>query len=188
MQGAESLNRMRPGPRRAPSFRQPGALADRVRRVIAFEPDRVWSQTQVAHVLRMKRCDLENCLSNMVVSGDLVELVEGFAAPTPEMLARARAQAEAEPARAMGLETTGPAWAAHFVVRRAHLLRQEGHIAGAIDLLERATGRARTNRIRANFSALAALFADCLGPYRDIARAEALRVAAANGWDGEGQP
>jgi hypothetical protein len=186
--------RQLPGARRGAGFRQPGALTRRVRALMEREPERLWKQVEIARGLGLKRCDIENCLTNMVVSGELIEFSEGLGLRTPQMLKRAKAQAEtaaAKVATAAIERAAGEARiaeAARQIVERAHVLRRFGDPGQAAALLAAAAERAPVAAIAENFGALAALFADCLGPYREIGRAEALQIAAANGWDGEGLP
>ena len=194
MQASEAATRMKPGARPGAGLRQPGALTKRVRALMEREPGRLWTQTQIARGLGLRRGDIENGLTNMVVSGELIEFPNGLALRTPQMLARAKAHAVAMAAEVEKARIERAARDARIaehagrIVERAHGLRRAGSIAGAIDLLERAAAHVRVPSISDNFSTLAALFADCLGPYREIGRAEAMQIAAANGWDGEGLP
>lgn len=186
--------RQLPGARRGAGLRQPGALTKRVRALMEREPERLWSQTQIARGLGMRRGDIENGLTNMVVSGELIEFSEGLGLRTPQMLKRAIAQAETAAAKVAtsALERAASeariAETARQIVARAHVLRRFGDPGQASALLDAAATRAPLPAIAKNFSALAALFADRHGPYRDIGRAEALQIAGANGWDGEGLP
>ncbi len=74
---------------------------------------------------------------------------------------------------------------ARRIVSRAHLLRREGWLTRAVDLLDRAAWQCRCPRIKANFDVLRVLFGEGSGGYREITRREAIVIAQAAGCDGE---
>lgn len=169
-------------------------MPERIRAVFAAAPGAVLKPGIVARRLGVAWHDLDLCVTRMVLAGELIDLAEGLALATPEMKARARAQAErAEALRNQAQRSQADyeaviAETARRIVERAKVLRGFGAGGRAVALLQVAAARAPLPAVSENLGVLAALFAEQAGSYRDIAPSEAKRIALASGWNGEGLP
>jgi hypothetical protein len=165
-------------PRRKPAGRPKASVAERILARLQAEPEAVLRRNALAARVGVRADYLDAPLTALVLAGSIIELSAGFCLATPANQARLKAEVASRPAR-RGAQPLGEL--ARRIVARAHDLRRHGRIGGATDLLERAGRQCRCPRISANFHVLADLFGDCLGPYRDVTRADATRIAHAAG-------
>lgn len=169
-------------PRRKPAGRPKASVAERILARLEAAPDAALRPNAIARLIGVPTHDLDAPLTALVLGNAIIETKDGFRLATPENRARLAAEMAARPA----IRAPKPLGdLARRIVSRAHDLRRHGRIGGATDLLERAGRQCRCPRIAANFHALADLFGDCLGPYRDVTRAEATRIAHAAGIEAE---
>jgi hypothetical protein len=164
-------------PRRKPAGRPKASVAHRILARLEARPEAALRQSEIAQLVGVPARHLTAPLNSLVLGNAIVETRDGFRLATPQNRALQAAEIAARPVvRAQPLGEL-----ARRIVSRADDLRRHGRIGGATDLLERAGRQCRCPRIAANFHVLADLFGDCLGPYRDVTRADATRIAHAAG-------
>lgn len=175
--------RMPYSPRRKPAGRPKASVIERILARLEAAPDAALRVNAIAQQIGIRAQYLDAPLTALVLGNAIIETKDGFRLATVENRARLAAEMAARPAIRRKKPPLGDL--ARRIVSRAHDLRQHGRIGGATDLLERAGRQCRCPRISANFHVLADLFGDCLGPYRDVTRADATRIAHAAGIEAE---
>lgn len=169
-------------PRRKPAGRPKASVAERILARLEAAPEAVLGQTAIARQIGVPTHDLATPLTSLVLGGSVIELSAGFCLATTENKARLKAEMAARPV----IRSPQPLGdLARRIVSRAHLLRREGWIGRASDLLERAGRQCRSPRIAVNFHVLADLFASGEDGYRNVTRADAARIAREAGVEAE---